>query len=291
MAADTHLATTLVATALKQLLQDKRRIIDSECERFVGIGDAESLHDLRVAIRRLHSLFVGFAHCFRHDSALPDALHALFRETNHARDLEVTLALLQGQQLALPWLQQQWQSELEAEYRRLRECLPPSWRALSQQFEAPEALLAETQPATTLGRYAAAQAAGQQKTLLKRVKRVCRKWNDKRAHKLRIHGKCIRYLLEPLADEQPNAAMAVARLKQFQDQFGDYHDLVVLRKRLRRLQRNAPLNHFSALRQARLQLKQEQRQQRRSIRRGYLGKALRQLHDALVAAQEELARE
>jgi CHAD domain-containing protein len=291
MATETPLASTPTADALTQLLVAKSEAIDSECQRLVDIGDAESLHDLRVAMRRLHSLFAGFAHCFRQESPIPETLHALFKETNHARDLEVTLALLQGQQLALPWLAQQWRNELESEHRRLRKALPPRWQSLSQGFASPELLLTDAPPATTLGRYAAEQAALQEKKLLTQMKRIHKKWDDKRAHKLRIRGKRLRYLLEPFAEQQQCAAKAVSRLKVFQDRLGDYHDLLVLRQRLRPLLQSAPLCHPQALRQARQKLKQVQCQRRRDIRHHYLAKAFRQLRSALDATREELAEE
>lgn len=287
---DTPLAALPIDTALEQLLLAKHGEIDRECERFVHVGDPESLHDLRVAMRRLHSLFVGFAPCFKHDSSQAETLHALFKETNHARDLEVTLALLSKHQLTLPWLQQQWQGELDAEYQRLRECLPPVWWPLSQQFDAPQIQLEDALPAKTLGSYAAMQTKKLKKKLLKQITGVCQQWDDKRAHKLRIRGKRIRYLLEPFAGEQQRTTRAVNRLKRFQDLLGDYHDLVVLRKRLQRLQQNATLTHYHALGQARSQLKQEQQRLRRAIRRDYLGKAYRKLRKALAATQEELAQ-
>lgn len=289
MGIETPLVALSVATALERLLKVKRQEIDDKCERFVHIGDPESLHDLRVAMRRLHSLFIGFTPCFNPDITQEKLLKALFKETNRARDLEVTLALLDKHQLGLPWLQQQWQQDLETEYQRLRECLPLGWQSLSQQFITPGTMLAERLPPETIGDYAAIQVNRQKKNLLKRIKRVSKKWDDRRAHTLRIRGKRLRYLLEPFAEGQPQADRAVSKLKRLQDQLGDYHDLVVLRQRLKQLQQDSPLTHYKALKQAREKLKQHQQELRRTIRKEYSGKHYRKLRKALKAARGELA--
>jgi len=286
---EAQLTALPVDTALGRLLQEKRQVLDHECERFVRVGDPESLHDLRVAIRRLHSLFVGFSPCFNSDTTQAASLKTLFKETNHARDLEVTLMLEEKHQLVLPWLQQQWQQDLETEYQRLRECLPSGWRSLSQQFNTPQTLLNEQMPSETIGAYASIQIKRQKKKLLKRIRRVAKKWDNKRAHTLRVRGKRLRYLLEPFAEGESQANKAVSKLKRFQDELGDYHDLVVLRQRLKRLQQDSPLTHYKALELAREKLKQQQQDLRRTIRKDYSGKHYRKLRKALEAAQVELA--
>jgi len=278
-----------VDTSLERLLLAKRQVLDREYERFVRVGDPESLHDLRIAMRRLHSLFIGFSPCFNTNNAKEKSLKALFKETNHARDLEVTLALVDKHQLGLPWLQQQWQKDLATEYLRLRECLPSGWRSLSKQFNTPQTLLNEQLPSEAIGVYASIQINRQKKKLLKRIKRVSKNWDNRHAHALRIRGKRLRYLLEPFAEGESQANIAVSKLKRFQDQLGDYHDLVVLRQRLKRLQQDSPLTHYKALELAREKLKQKQQDLRRTIRKDYSGKHYRKLRKALEAAQVELA--
>lgn len=286
---ETPLAALPVDTALGKLLQEKRQVLDRECERFVRIGDPESLHDLRVAMRRLHSLFIAFAPCFDTENTQEKSLKALFKETNHARDLEVTLALLDKHHMELPWLQQQWQNELESEYRRLRECLPLGWHSLSQQFSTSRITLAEQLPSETIGAYASTHINRQKKALLKRIKHVSQKWDDSHAHKLRIRGKRLRYLLEPFAEGESQANRAVSKLKRLQDQLGDYHDLVVLRQRLEQLRQDSPLTHYKALKQAGKKLKQQQQRLRSTIRKDYSGKDYLKLRKALKASEGELA--
>jgi len=286
----TRIAALPIDTALERLLLAKRKEVDRECERFVRVGDPESLHDLRVAMRRLHSLFIGFNPCFKADTSQAESLHALFQETNHARDLEVTLALLDRYQLALPWLKNQWQCEIDIEYQRLRQHLPSGWWPLSTQFETAKTLFTEPLPEESIGSYAAKHTRSMKKKLFMQVKLVCTKWDDKRAHKLRIRGKRIRYLLEPFAEEQPQIGQAVNQLKRFQDLLGEYHDLVVLRQRLKRLQHGSPLSHYNALSLARRQLKQVQQDLRHRIRNEYLGKPQRKLDRVLTETVQELAQ-
>ena len=60
---------------------------------------------------------------------------------------------------------------------------------------------------------------------------------DSRAHRLRIRGKRLRYLLEPFARQHRPCARAVETLKQLQDLLGDHHDMTILRARLKTLRR------------------------------------------------------
>lgn len=284
------LITRSISAGLTALLEAKSRAIDSECARFLAIGDAEALHDLRVAMRRMHSLFTCFTPCFSNETTLPKRLRAALKSTNGARDLEVMLALLEKLQLELPWLQQQWQKQLEEEYQRLREQLPPAWQALSAELKAPSELFVSSLPEETLGAYAAGLVAEEKKKLLRRSKLLGKKWDEQRAHKLRIHGKRVRYLLEPFVAESEHAATAVNQIKQFQDLLGDYHDIVVLRQKLRTLCRTDTIPNTEQLVRARRCLKKNLRQLRKTFLREYRGKKGKHFHDTLRAAQKSLAQ-
>ena len=279
-----------IAEGLTYLLREKTRAIDSECARFLAEGDAEALHDLRVAMRRLRSLFAGFALCFREGSTQPKRLRALHKETNAARDLEVTLALVEKLQLALPALQQQWREQLEQEYRRLREGIPPAWRALSVELTSPEGLLAESLTEMPLGAFAASLAGVEEKKLLRGMKSLSEQWKEQRAHKLRISGKRVRYLLEPFTEESKASVAAVAELKQFQDLLGDYHDVMVLRQRLHALRREDSREQRDQLERAGRRLKKTLRQLRKSFLHQYWSKQRRRLRDTLQQAQRSLTQ-
>ncbi|MCW8841765.1 MAG: CHAD domain-containing protein [Gammaproteobacteria bacterium] len=280
-----------VTAGLTVLLQRKRQAIDAECARFVQIGDAEALHDLRVAMRRLHSLFVAFAPAIVPDSTLPDELRRLQKTTNHARDLEVTLAMVRNNSLELPWLEQAWREELENEYRQLHEHLPMAWQSLAPALDTPAQLLRKELPPQPLGELAAALLQRRAKRLKKGRKGLCRRWRDKPAHKLRIAGKQLRYLLEPFSEASPASAKAVTRLKAFQDLLGDYHDIVVLQGRLKKLRQNASTEQIKRLKQADKLLKRQRHALRQQFLNRYCSGKGKKLHKALRQARDALAKQ
>jgi CHAD domain-containing protein len=248
-----------IRSGLAFLFKSKRQAIDEESKRFVTVGDAEALHDLRVAMRRLHSLFVAFSPAIAPSTPFPQELKSLQKSTNHARDLEVALSILRNSQLGLTWLEHQWQQELEREYTRLRQTLPTAWVDLSPVLDDPSHLLCDAHhlPPQNLGHFAAKLLQAKTEKLKKRQKKLCRDWQDRPAHKLRIIGKQTRYLLEPFAEEDAACQKGVAKLKPFQDLLGDYHDLVVMRGKLKNLQSSSDLSTAHQLKQARKQLKKE----------------------------------
>jgi CHAD domain-containing protein len=268
MATNAPLRSSAITGGLTALFHEKRRVINEECERFVQIGDAESLHDLRVAMRRLHSLFVAFKPAIRADSPFPVRLKQLLSQTNHARDLEVSLAILRNSALQLPWLEQQWQEELGEEYRQLRATLPDAWRELAPALAEPQQLLLNTLATPSLGELAAVLLRRKAGKLKKQRKQLCRQWDDRAAHKLRIRGKQLRYLCEPFAEELAPSADAVTGLKSFQDQLGDYHDIIVLRSKLKTLQQESDeADRQQQLKKARKILKRQRKKLRKRLER------------------------
>lgn len=279
-----------IGAGLGQLLKEKSVELDAACVRFQEVNDPEALHELRVAMRRLHTLFDGFAPCFCEQSSLPERLHSLQKETNAARDLEVTLSLVEHLQLDLTPLQQRWREQLTAEYRRLRETIPSAWQGLSVELEAPRGLLVKNLPQMPLGTYAAALAKAEQKKLRQRIKSLLAVWGAKRAHRLRIRGKRVRYLLEPFVEESDAATTAVARLKKFQDLLGDYHDIVVLIQKLRTLPPNESRQNSDRLAHARRVLKKTKRKLHQRFVRQYRAEKNKRLQTAITKACASLAQ-
>ncbi len=265
------LTATDIRSGLAFLFKSKRQTIDEESERFVTIGDAEALHDLRVAMRRLHSLFVAFAPAIAPSNPFPRELKSLQKSTNHARDLEVALSILRNSQLELTWLEHRWQQELEREYTQLRQTLPAAWKELSPALDDPWQLLCDTHhlPPQDLGHFAAELLQAKTGKLKKRQKKLCRDWQDRPAHKLRIIGKQTRYLLEPFAEGDASAKKGVTKLKSFQDLLGDYHDVVVLRGKLKTQQSRCDPTTANQLKQARKQLKRELKSLRKAFQKHY----------------------
>jgi len=206
---------------------------DVALHRMGDSGDTEALHDLRVALRRLSSLFIIFAPALTQADDLAGQLRQLQRETNTARDLEIFLFLQQQQQLELPWLEQQWHKQLESEYKRLRHSLPSTWKTLATALDCPHDLLEKKGAAQPLGDLAARMLDKEQHKLHQRRNALCQEWTDKGAHKLRITGKHIRYILEPFATPGNVLDTCIEEMKRFQDLLGDYHDLFMLNEALR----------------------------------------------------------
>jgi CYTH domain-containing protein len=65
-----------------------------------------------------------------------------------------------------------------------------------------------------------AQAA----TLRRRLEGIRSVHDDEAAHRARIAGKRLRYLLEPIVPHVADGATTIARLKRLQDALGDFHD-------------------------------------------------------------------
>ena len=285
------LSQTDAATGLSILLLARRRAIDTESIRFTELGDAEALHDLRVAMRRLHSLFIAFAPVIDPAVTLPEELRRVQKTSNHARDLEVMLAILRAADLQLPWLEQLWQRQLEGEYHQLQRTLPAAWQQLAPTLETPSQLLRDPLPPQTLGELAASLLQQRTRQLKKGRKALCRHWSDKPAHQLRIAGKQLRYLLEPFSEESRACAKAVSRLKEFQDLLGDYHDIVVLQKRLKKLQCDAPPEQLKPLQRARKDLKRRRRTLHRQFLQQNCGGKGDRLHQALLRAGQALTKQ
>ncbi len=283
------LAAQPLAQGLIHLLREQSTAIDSECNRFLSSGDTESLHDLRVAMRRLRALFSGFSPCFSTDTSLPKKLRSLQQSTNTARDLEVGLALVDKWPLTLPGLRQQWQVQLDEEYRRLSEYVPARWQEISRELQTPERLLERTLPSTSLGAFTAAMEAKETKKLLVEIKSLNRKWSKRRAHNLRIHSKRARYLLDPYLDESQAVAAAVTPLKRLQDLLGEYNDIVVLRQTIRASLHHNLLSDSDRPRQAERLLKQRAKKLRKLFLHDYTGKRERCLQHTLHQAGDSLA--
>ncbi len=209
-------------------------------------GGPDALHDLRVAIRRLRSWLAAY------EAVLDDTvsrkstreLRRLARETNEARDAEVHLAWLRavdglGAEHAAPRdaLLAEWEGEQAATGAAARKAverrLPRAAERLARQLEeyyvrrrvdAPDAdvpMRAET----------AALLRAHRRALAAALRRVRSAADVAAAHRARIAGKRLRYLLEPLRGDR-GVARVVARLRTLQDRLGEFHDAQLLRDRL-----------------------------------------------------------
>ncbi len=207
-----------------------------------GKGD-EPLHDFRVAVRRLRSALRTYRPWLaegvrpRHERRLK----RIARSTNEARDAEVQLAWLAprrdalsspahlaGHGLAVARFEARLHSgpdaaRVTARFGRIAEKLG---RRL-EWYERRVAPAGEEGP--SYGSVLASLVEDQVNALVARVEAVRDAADVEGAHRARIEGKRLRYLLEPLRGyPRADAAEAVSALKRLQDVLGELHDAHVL---------------------------------------------------------------
>jgi CHAD domain-containing protein len=204
-------------------------------------GDADAVHDLRVALRRLRSLLK------LHRQELGGKLDRLRKQlrkiaalTGDARDAEVQLAWLRAPARALPrsarpavdWLAGRLEERKRAgrgQARAVADRLPRVAEKLRRRLRAYRVALDDGVPpsfAETTARRLRTEAAA----LAVRLAAVASPTDEELAHQARIAAKQIRYLLEPLGESRrvgPEARDAVKRLKRLQDVLGELHDVHV----------------------------------------------------------------
>ena len=223
--------------------------VAAERQRLQAERGSETLHDFRVAMRRLRSWLRAL------DSQLggsvPDAvrrrLQRIARESNVGRDAEVFLGWLERsaeglaprEQAAVRWLRMRFQRQqreadsgleqrLARDFDRVRDRLES--RLATYRVEAHvHAGVREPVFATVMARLILSHA----EELKRRLRRVHTVDDIEQAHQARIAGKRLRYLLESIAQHTALGTGLVEQLKGLQDILGDLHDahlwLMVLR--------------------------------------------------------------
>lgn len=220
-----------------------------ERERLSAERDSETLHDFRVALRRLRS-WLRAMEPWLEGSVPPAALRRLrrmARESNAGRDAEVFLGWLattEGQlsvrdRRAVHWLIERFQrQEREAESElaaRLKRDFQRTRDRLEERLSLyrVEAHVHAGLREPLFGAVVAALLRELAEDLRRRLKRVRSVDDINEAHQARIAGKRLRYLLEPIAQQVVAGPALLAQLRGLQDSLGDLHDahvwLLVLR--------------------------------------------------------------
>jgi CHAD domain-containing protein len=210
--------------------------------RLADPGDAEALHDFRVALRRLRTLLRGFRPELGDvvSKKLQRRLRDLTRATTSARDAEVQLTWVRahrgevGRRPGLSWFVARLADRRERAYADVRDRVVPAFRHLERRVRrALNGVAAEAGGAGPLFAGAAARGIREQTTALAQELAAARSPRDADAiHGARIAAKRLRYLLESLAGDVAPAAVLVDRLKALQDLLGALHDLQVLSEEL-----------------------------------------------------------
>lgn len=275
-------------------------------------GDAEALHDVRVALRRLRSHLRAYAPLLV--AAVPRKRRRRIGElasfTNACRDAEVQLEWLEARQLnatigdaiGIEWLRLELERRFEVERERVLEQVPDRLRALDGKLRRRLEDLRTTARAGDFDqglRFSAAlerrltEAAAELDAALARVRDVS---DEDEAHRSRIRAKRVRYLLEPVASEVPGAPDRIRELEELQDLLGDLHDRHVMDSLVAGLELGAglvpaPAAAASGLRTVREWLRAEQEALFERLEESWLGERRAPFFAALEAVGEALASE
>jgi CHAD domain-containing protein len=227
-----------LALSLHRALEARSARLDGLLAREAWWLDAEGLHDVRVAIRRMRAV-VGLLdpETYPRLKAAGRALKAFTGLLGERRELDVFRALLEGlreqaafdlQRATAEHLMAALDRRRDKAARRLAEGLgdaePEAWRrllavpSLPSPFQAPPA----REAAWDLMRPPLASA-------LEALRDLDRREDVPALHAARVRLKRARYRVEVLAEAFPAPPQAfLARLKALQDALGDHHDMALL---------------------------------------------------------------
>jgi CHAD domain-containing protein len=203
--------------------------------------DPESLHDMRVAVRRTRALLRAGKPLIATDTEeFSVELQWLGAVLGDVRDLDVLLARLRdeaatldaGDRAAAGRLLRALERQRTRARRTLLKALDGQrYDALLDSFEALVTTLEPSESKVTLAKLAQRE--------LDRLRRDVRALDpepaDEALHELRKRGKRVRY-----AHELSGAKAVVKRAKAFQDVLGEHQDSVVAEERLRAISHDAP---------------------------------------------------
>lgn len=209
--------------------------------------DAEALHDFRVSLRRIRSTLRSWRSVLGHAVRDKDLrrLRRVARATGEARDAEVLLAWIAGISAELPaphrpgaaWAVERLGARgREADPSRAVERFGAAAGPLARRLSRLRAADGEE----TFGVALASRIRKQARAVSAWISRVEGPADAPLAHRARIAGKRLRYLIEPLRDAPGMAPeRALDAMKRFQDLLGELNDARMASDALRALAEEA----------------------------------------------------
>ena len=207
-----------------------------------GLGshpDPDALHDFRVALRRLRGLLRAYRAPVgpRVPKRLRRRLKSIADSTGAGRDADVMLAWIADQRRELSrservgarWLADRITTRRDAD---------PDVRKLPARFErldrrlrkrlAAEARAPGSHPGPSFAATTARLVTDVAVSLTDALREIHTPDDRRAAHRARIAGKRLRYLLEPVADAAAGAPALIERLRSLQEVLGEFNECQVL---------------------------------------------------------------
>ncbi|MFW5920610.1 MAG: CHAD domain-containing protein [Polyangiales bacterium] len=202
--------------------------------------DDEALHDFRVAIRRLRSTLRAWRPHLKDSVGKKQekALRSLQRATGGGRDAEVLVEWIEAirpelhssHRVGVDWLLEDLRRRRDEAYGEVRGDIRQRFRAVDAKLterlrwvSLEVDLLGERRP-ETYGEALARNAGEHLDDLRSRLARIEGARDDDNAHGARIRCKRLRYLVDPVAKQLPEAKRVAKRCKRLQDVLGDMND-------------------------------------------------------------------
>jgi len=215
--------------------------LDQAVKASERLDEADALHQFRVGMRRLRS-------CLRaYDDVLGDELGKKLRKrlkavaasTNPGRDAEVQLECVltlgdtegEHERHGVLWLAERLRAEKDQAYAKVRDEILAEFAKVEAKLRPAlssyvvKRRVGQPPPGDRFGAVAARAleaAFADLRVDLSEVKSIA---DEAIAHRARIHGKRLRYLVEPFRGEVEGAKDLVKSLKAIQDLLGDLNDL------------------------------------------------------------------
>jgi len=260
------LLTLVPEEAVRRIALERLDELEQASGRLADPDDAEAVHDLRVALRRLRSTLRAWKPYLagsvrgRHRRKLQE-LQSL---TGAGRDAEVGArwvadlsgSLTHGEGRGAAWLRSRLAKRALRERKGMlaavKETLPKLLRRLRRGLST-YAVTVGKDPAARPARFATKLAEALRRhgdRLLRALAGLKGGEDTSAAHAARIEGKRLRYLLEPLAGRLPEVQALLERLKGLQDELGAVQDFVVLESLVGTALEDAAVAHARKLRKA-----------------------------------------